>query len=153
MRHIWLVIVMFLAFLPGCGSGANHISLSYFSTPDKIIVYQNGAKTIIENSHSLYSKILELNHSRFKEALDIHETEMRRNEEYDIKYGGLALEYVYSTIQKTNLGGHEKEYSRLLFPLTGFNWDVVFLGDNREYYSGPLGALDVSISLINLFNK
>jgi hypothetical protein len=119
--------------------------LLYFPKPEKILVYKDSTTQTITKDSNLFSDILIKMNSRVKEpstaALALNKTSVDNNSMEIIKKNEIVVEFVYSRKQKLKGVDSSREYSSLIFPLTGDYYDMCFLEENKNNYSGPVGQL------------
>ena len=114
--------------------------LVYFHNPEKILVYKDGNIQTITKDSKLFSDIVIKMNSRVRNlttaALAFDKESMENTKQNEV-----VVEFIYSKKQKLKVAGPGREYSSLIFPLTGKNYDMCFLEANKNNYSGPVGPL------------
>jgi len=130
----------------------NDSSKVNFIEPDLIIIYKYNNTQTIEKDNKLYQVIVsEMNKRVGKNVhalnLTLDENEMRKTKQNDI-----VIEFLYYSTQKSVLDLFEREYSGLIFPLKGENRQLCFFEQSKNYYSYPIGPLNNSNTLLELFD-
>jgi hypothetical protein len=116
--------------------------LIYFPKPEKILIYKDGNVQTVAKDSKLFSDIVIKMNSRVYGGLG-GSAGLAFNKESmeNMKKNEIVVEFIYSKKQKLKGAGPSREYSSLIFPLTGKYYDLCFLeGDNNDY-SGPVGRL------------
>lgn len=146
-KPIWILcaLVVFATIFKACAleSMADENGtrvLVYFPKPEKILIYKDGNIQTITKDSKLFSDIVIKMNSRVKNlgtaALAFDKESMENTKQNEV-----VVEFIYSKKQKLKGAGPGKEYSSLIFPLTGKNYDMCFLETNKNDYSGPVGPL------------
>lgn len=146
-KWLWLAMVCMAAFnfFYFQGRSQTPMKLKYFSYPVNILIYKDGSPDRLDASNSRYPKILELMHNRMNEPFYLAKLAVNDELIEHIKAQEIVVEFIYSKLQSVTYLVHKTSkpfhYTRLLFPLTGPNRQLIFFGDDNEYFSGPLGQL------------
>lgn len=110
----------------------------YFELPNKIIIYNEGEKTIIEKDNESYNKIIYTTDKRFERGRCLIEEIIPEEMIEDIKNNKIAIEFIYTEEIQTNYTcegfGWKKIYTKILFPLPDCR---AIFGDEEEYQAGP----------------
>ena len=110
----------------------------YFELPNKIIIYNEGEKTIIERDTESYNKIIYTTDKRFERGRCLIEEIIPEEMIEDIKNNKIAIEFIYTEEIQTNYTcegfGWKKIYTKILFPLPDCR---AIFGDEEEYQAGP----------------
>lgn len=110
----------------------------YFELPNKIIIYNEGEKTIIERDSESYNKIIYTTDKRFERGRCLIEEIIPEEMIEDIKNNKIAIEFIYTEEIQTNYIyeglGWKKIYTKILFPLPDCR---AIFGDEEEYQAGP----------------
>ncbi len=158
-----MILLLMIGLISGCSAKEEKSAElfgvdGYYSLPDKIIVYRQGDKEEIDQEDQLYHQIIQALNQMFVEAKDIGITQCAIDE-YSEKEAkeALALEFIYSDTYKFHYTDWESEisgkYCRLFIPLNRpSHTPVIFFGDEKEYFSGPIGISTEPRELIELIN-
>jgi hypothetical protein len=118
----------------------NPTSRDYFSKPEKILIYKDGNIQTLTKNDKLFSELFSRMNSRVSSiseaALAFDKESMEKTKKNEI-----LIEFLYSKKQKPIETWYKKEYTSLIFPLTGQNNDKCFLEVNTNNYGGPIGPL------------
>lgn len=157
-KFIWVlcgIVVLFLIFKGVTKerlTDENGVSIKvYFPRPEKIIVYKAGNTEAVAKDSKLFSSLVVKMNSRVSGSLagtaglSIDKAGME-----SIKKTETVVEFVYAKKQKTSFGPDKKEYSGLIFPLTGKYNDICFFDNNANNYSGPVGTLGNNNEVLEL---
>lgn len=127
----------------------NPTSRDYFPKPEKIIIYKDGNIQTLTKDDKLFPDIFSKMNSRVtsisEAALAFDKESMEKTKKNEV-----VVEFVYSKKQKPIETWYKKEYTGLIFPLTGQNSDMCFLEANINNYGGPIGPLSSPNTVLEL---
>lgn len=132
------------------------------SSPDKIIIHNNGIQKELNKNSKDFNKIVKLTNQRFPNELygatDFIDTNAM-NYIYD---DGIGIEFVYSKEQTLSMANVPTKYYRLYFQLTSKEYkgtspyspvNTFQCGDQYEFYGFTRGILAYSPELVNLIKS
>ncbi|MCM0648865.1 hypothetical protein NBE98_10805 [Clostridium swellfunianum] len=123
----------------------------YFPTPDKIIIYKAGNTETVTKDSKLFSSLVVKMNSRVSGSLaGTAGLAIDKAGIESIKKTETVVEFVYAKKQKTSFGSDKKEYSGLIFPMTGKYNDLCFFDTNTNHYSGPIGPMGNNNEVLEL---
>jgi len=130
----------------------SEIKKVYFTEPDEILIYKNDNKQVISKDNKLFSEIIKQMNDRVDNRISTYRLGFDENRMSTTKEIELVIEFVYSKDQKSKFEDVERQYNKLIFPLTGEYKEFCFFDNGKKDYSGPLGKLKHSAGLLNLLN-
>lgn len=137
--------------VPGASVTTNTPSSKvYFKEPDKIVIHKNGNTQTIALDNKLFSGIVSKMNDRADKYIDVFRLGFDENNMKTTKQNEIVVEFIYSKSQKSKFGTIEKQYNNLIFPLTGENLEFCFFDNGKGDYSGPIGSLNNSESLLDM---
>lgn len=146
-------LIVFLYILTACAKLSETTNNKfYFKEPNKIVIYLDGNTQTLTNEDKLFSDIVKQMNLRVQSTLSIAKLAFRNSDMDTIKKKEVVVEFVYSKNQKSKFGFVKKEYTSLIFPLTGQNKEFCFFKHNDDY-SGPVSPLRNSEIILQLINK
>lgn len=124
----------------------------HFELPDKIILLDHGTQKLIAKTDKLFRDIIDLSDARFMASMDYYDLTISNSEMNKIEKEEMVIEFIYQSSQKTkymdfNNNVQEREYKRLVMPLSGDYKRMVFFDNDEGKYRSP-GVLTAPYDLI-----
>lgn len=149
IRLLILALIIFIAFF--CAVYISNLkSYTYFKSPNKIILYENGHKKTYTRFSIKYKKILKKLNPRFHENITTPMTSIVYKKDLDtLKKNGKVLILKYNNTKtstfKVNHENMEIRYCSIYFYLDGkYQNQAILLIDRKVSNSGPLHSLEIN---------
>lgn len=128
---------------------------SYFIEPNEIIIYKNGDKQIFTKENPLFDDIVKLMNDRENKYIGLIRTAFTDDENETIKTDELVIEFVYLETNKLilEMDSTEREYTSLIFPLTGEYMQLCIVYNDSNNLHGTIGRFKNCNSLYDLVNS
>lgn len=148
--RLLFMLTILMSILTACAE-QNQSSKVDFMEPDIIMIYKYNSTQTIEKDNKLYPVIVSEMKKRFSKNVHVLRLTLDEKEMKNTKQSDMVIEFLYYTDQKSMFNSLEKEYSSLIFPLKGENKQLCFFEESKNYYDNPIGTLNNSNALLELF--